>query len=148
MAGLRLAEMIRSYEQDLLDEIHSLKEQVKTLTAANESVKDTAATKHNGLIDVLLGKVKAPDGLTFDGRDFLNDLRVLIAHTMERREKGCKSNGDEGRRIPWIPVSGQLHMWLDKEAGCPKMTAAEMRSYIDNREQWVQALLTEFHRAI
>lgn len=145
---MRLAEMIRNYEQDLLDEISSLKGQVQTLTAANDTMKDSTEAKHTGLIKVLLGKVQAPPELSFDSRDFLTDLRTLIAHTMERRDKGHKSMGEDGRHAPFIPSSGQLHMWLDKEAGCPKLPVEEMRVYCDNRERWIQALLVEFHRAM
>jgi hypothetical protein len=144
----RLAEMIRGYEQDLLDKIYNLEMKVSELTSTNEKLKTTGEKKHGGMIDLLLGKVEAPVGLTFDNRDFLTDLRTLIAHTMDRRDKGHKSNDEEGRRIPFVPVSGQLHMWLDKEAGFPKMTASDMKLYCDNREQWIQALLTEFHKVM
>ncbi len=129
MAGLRLAEMMRSYEQDLLDEIHFLKE------------------KHLALLNIFLGKVQAPNNITLDDRNFGNDLRELIAYTMEQRVRGITIENLEGNAIPFMPTSEKMHKWILSRSPAPTVSCTQRATY-ENREQWIQALLVEFNRAI
>lgn len=141
---MRLAEMIRHYEQDLLDKIHALEEKVAALTLANELTTNTWESKHDALVTLLLKDMKVPEDLQYEGRDFQTDLTTLVSHVIARRERGCKSIGEGGNHIPYIPDAGTMHKWLDTEAGFPLLAADK----IAKRDVWIKALIVEFHKAM
>ena len=140
----RIAEMIRHYEQDLLDKIHSLEEKVADLTTANELLTNTWRDKHAALVTLLLKDMEVPNNISYDGRDFQTDLTTLVSHVIERREKGFRSSDAEGNHIPYVPNAGSMHKWLDHQTGFPTLTVSQ----IAERDKWVQALIVEFHKVM
>lgn len=147
---MSIIDVMQEYEKKILHRVSFLENRVKELEAENIKLNEQAEKKYFGLCNFVLNRIKAPEGLEFDGRDFITDLRALVIQTIERRESGkWKSFDDAGRLIPFIPDTGHIHMWLDKDAGFKNFpTLEETRAHVDRRHLWVLALLNELTRIL
>ncbi len=144
---MSVLDVLKQHEDRLLDKISRLEKEVQELKSENQKLETKDQGQYNGFRDLLMNRVQTPEGLEFDGRDFPNDFRTLVIKTIEWREAGNRERDEQGYLIPYRPHSGRVHMWLDKEAGCPNLpTLEENRAYVDKRSLWVNALLVELKK--
>lgn len=85
--------------------------------------------------------------IEFNGRSFAHDLEWLTVWVLERLIMGARSMDGDGRRVPFFPDTGHLHMQIDIDEGCPNQPSVEeAQAFVWKRCCWVNALLDELRK--